>query len=193
MSRLNWTEESIFIQKFKDWVENKSLKSFTAYWQQRNWLIVLQKLLTTFLMNKFKIWLFQLLGKDPLHKQILKIIYRSLAIEESHKELLHFWRNYLVLQQYQMFLVIIFPFSTVVLLPKFALSKKEISKFSKVSCCLKQLTSISYEKAFLFLFYIICWYSFLYAFRELFVSLLAFSNYFFCAEIFSLLPSLVVL
>ena len=124
MSRLNWTEESIFIQKFKDWVENKSLKSFTAYWQQRNWLIVLQKLLTTFLMNKFKIWLFQLLGKDPLHKQILKIIFRSLAIEESHKELLHFWRNYLVLQQYQMFLVIIFPFSTVVFIAKICLIQK---------------------------------------------------------------------
>ena len=65
------TEQTIFIEIFKDRVENNSLKNFNTYWQQRNRLIVLQKLLVTFFMNRYNISLFPVIRKRPTLQTVL--------------------------------------------------------------------------------------------------------------------------
>ena len=61
-----------------------SFEDFITYWQQRDWAITLQQLLVTFLWIGTTFDIFQLLGKVPVCKQLLKITERGLTIEESH-------------------------------------------------------------------------------------------------------------
>ena len=76
-SRLVWIEHC---------TENNFFKHFTAYWQQRNWAIILKKFLVTFFMNRYNIfqyYFFQLLRKVPVYKQFSKIIDRGFKMK-SH-------------------------------------------------------------------------------------------------------------
>ena len=78
---------------FKDRVENNSLKNVFTYWEQKNWPILFQELLITFVKISTTFDICELLGKDLLCRSFLWVkifhtkewkgsIYRSRACFE---------------------------------------------------------------------------------------------------------------
>ena len=55
-----WLILTVFLENITSCgcLDKNFFKNFTIHWQQRNWLIILQKLLITLLMNRYNIWLF---------------------------------------------------------------------------------------------------------------------------------------
>ena len=63
--QIDLDREDYFLPEIKVERVNNSLKNFTIYWQQINWPIVLQKLLITFFMIRYNIFLFPVIRKRP--------------------------------------------------------------------------------------------------------------------------------
>ena len=88
-TRLIWTEKTIFFDIFKDRVENKLSQKFYHILAIEKQAVSFVEVACHLFMNRPTFDFFQLLGKDLLCKQFLKIIDRGLTIEDKKIEIMN--------------------------------------------------------------------------------------------------------